>query len=98
MNKEEQEKKMLEALEKLAFGAKETKTVTQYKRGANGRDVVTGKVITETQKTPDRGALNKLMEITGVYVDANIKLKQSKLDEVGREENDLEFLEDLSLL
>ena len=97
MNKDEQEKKMLEALRKLAFGAKETKVVTQYKRGANGRDVVTGKVITETQKTPDRGALNKLMEITGVYVDANVKLKQSKLDEVEKESDDLELLEGLNL-
>lgn len=94
---EEENKKMLEALKTLAFGAKETKTVIQYKNNPNGRKTETGRTVTEVNKLPDRSALLKLMEIEGVYIDANVKLKQQKVDEVSTEKELVDLMEDLAI-
>lgn len=91
------EKQMLEALKKLAFGGKETKTVIQYKNNPNGRKTETGRTVTEINKLPDRSALLKLMEIEGVYVDANVKLKQQKVDDVSTEKELVDFVEGLAI-
>lgn len=97
MSKQNEQEKMLEALKKLAYGGKEQKVVTQYKRGANGRDAVIGKTVTEVEKLPDRSALLKLMEIEGVYVDANVKLKQQKVDDVSQEQELIDLVEGLAI-
>ena len=94
---EEENKKMLEALKTLAFGLKETKTVIQYKNNANGRKTETGRTVTEVNKLPDRSALLKLMEIEGVYIDANVKLKQQKVDEVSTEKELVDLVEGLAI-
>nr|DAH59776.1 MAG TPA: hypothetical protein [Caudoviricetes sp.] len=92
---ENDKEKMLEALKKLAFGGSETKTVIQYKNNPNGRKTEIGRTVTEVNKLPDRSALLKLMEIEGVYVDANVKLKQQKVDDVSTEKELVDFVEGL---
>lgn len=92
---ENDKEKMLEALKKLAFGGNETKTVIQYKNNPNGRKTEIGRTVTEVNKLPDRSALLKLMEIEGVYVDANVKLKQQKVDDVSTEKELVDFVEGL---
>nr|DAN88479.1 MAG TPA: hypothetical protein [Caudoviricetes sp.] len=94
---EEENKKMLEALKTLAFGGQETKTVIQYKNNPNGRKTEIGRTVTEVNKLPDRSALLKLMEIEGVYIDANVKLKQQKVDEVSTEKELVDLVEGLAI-
>ena len=57
----------------------------------------TGRTVTEVNKLPDRSALLKLMEIEGVYVDANVKLKQQKVDEVSTEKELVDLVEGLAI-
>ena len=42
-------------------------------------------------------ALLKLMEIEGVYIDANVKLKQQKVDEVSTEKELVDLVEGLAI-
>lgn len=94
---EEDKKKMLEALETLAYGGEEIKEVTQYQRGANGRDVVKGKNVTRTHKLPDKQALFKLMEIKGVYIEPKVEKAKNALEEEKGEKNLESFVKSLKL-
>lgn len=97
MTTEQEKAKMLEALRKLAYGGKETKTVIKYENKGNGRRTERTRTVTEVDKLPDRGALLKLMEIEGVYVDANVQLKQQKVDDVSQEQELIDLVEGLSI-
>lgn len=94
---EEDKKKMLEALEVLAYGGDEVKEVVQYQRGANGRDVIKGKNVTTTHKLPDKQALFKLMEIKGVYIEPKVEKAKNALEEEKSEKNLEDFVKGLRL-
>lgn len=94
---ENDKKKMLEALETLAYGGDEVKEVVQYQRGANGRDVVKGKNVTTTHKLPDKQALFKLMEIKGVYIEPKVEKAKNALEEEKQEKNLEGFVKGLKL-
>ena len=91
------EEKMLQALEVLAYGGEEVKEVIQYERVANGRDAIRGKSVTTTKKLPDKGALFKLMEIKGVYVEPKTQQAKNKLNEEEGERKLERFVKEVQL-
>ncbi len=94
---EEDKKKMIEALETLAYGGEEVKEVIQYQRAPNGRDAIKGKNVTKTMKLPDKGALFKLMEIKGVYIEPKVEKAKNSLEEEKGERKLERFMKEVQL-